>query len=237
MNGLNISIYIDDSGQLHTNYKSDYFVYGGFWCETNKTNSIAGTYSKNMKIIYRTKGEVKTDRMSDKHKRKILRRILKNHSEEVHPIFVATYIPYITIDFSKKEAVQLHKNYILRRLIEDVISSIAATGEKLEHVNIFIDNQSQTQVANRDNLEKYIKNYFSGNGSYLLKSFTTTDASISVSFLESKTYKAMQLADFFANTKYCRYQHCCLDSKNIYEEFSINPACRKHPKHFTLSVD
>ncbi|WP_144809631.1 DUF3800 domain-containing protein [Enterococcus casseliflavus] len=237
MEGLDVSIYIDDSGQLHTNYKSDYFVYGGFWCETNKTNNIAGTYSRNMKHIYRTKGEIKTDSMSNKHKRRILRKILRNHYGEVHPIFVATYIPFVTIDFSNKESVQLHKNYILRRLIEDVISEIAESGKKLEHLNVYIDNQSQTQVANRDNLEKYIKNYFSGNGKYLLKSFTTTDANISVSFLESKKYKPMQLADFFANTKYCRYQHSCLDAKDIYEEFSIEPTCRKHPRYFTLNID
>ncbi|MCO7150482.1 DUF3800 domain-containing protein [Vagococcus lutrae] len=234
MTSVNLSIYIDDSGQLHPKYKSDYFIYGGYYCLTEDVASITNTYGRLMKNIYRTRNEVKTDKMKDKHKRKVLRRLLRDHENQIHPIFVATYVPKVTIDFSDKESVQLHKNYILRRLVEDVINDVTKTGVSLNKVSVYIDNQSQTNVRNRDSLENYIKKYFSKRGSYLLKSFTTTDASITVEFLDSKTFRAMQIADFFANTKYCRYEHKCEEYKNIYDEFSINPLCRKHPQYFTV---
>ena len=228
-----ISIYIDDSGQLHPNYHSDYFIYGGYWCFTENATEIADTYGLMMGRIYRTKKEIKSSDMKDKHKRKVLRRIFRDHNDEVNPIYIASYIPDITIDFSNKESVQLHKNYILRRLVEDVINHLNREKISVDSINVYIDNQSQTTLTARDSLEKYIENYFDNHNGYLTESYTYSNASFNVEFLESSHYRNMQLADLFANCKFCRYDKLCLDSKVIFEEFDCVPLCRKHPIYFT----
>lgn len=232
--GEEISIYIDDSGQLHSNYHSNYFVYGGFWCFSKDEDDISRKYGLMMTNIYRTKKEVKSSAMSDSKKRKVLRRLFRDHGHQFNPIYVASYIPDVTIDFFNKSAVQLHKNYILRRLVEDVINDLQRHGVILSKINVYIDNQSQTTVSNRDSFEVYIVKWFRGSGNYLAQSFTQTQAVFHVDFMDSSAFRAMQFADLLANTKFCRYHNGCLDTKNIFSEFSKTPLCRKHPKFFVV---
>lgn len=236
MKNKEISIYIDDSGQLHPNYSSDYFIYGGYWCLTEDVNTLENKYGLMMSRIYRTKKEIKSSNMEDKHKRKVLRRIFRDHGDLINPIYVASYVPDITIDFTDKETVQLHKNYLLRRLIEDVVKNINNMDISIDIINVYIDNQNQTTLTSRDSLEEYVKKYFKKHNSYNTKSYTLSDATLNVQFLESSHYRAMQLADLFAHCKFSRYDRLCLDIKKILFEFECTPLCRKHPKFFTRNI-
>ncbi|MCH4169351.1 MAG: DUF3800 domain-containing protein [Streptococcaceae bacterium] len=227
-----INIYIDDSGQLHTNYYSDYFIYGGYWCLAEDSQKISKTYSIQMSKIYHTKKEIKSSNMKHKYKRKVLRKLVSECQDCFNPIFIASKVSEISIDFDNKQAVQLHKNYILRRLVEDTIKQIKKQNfSDISKINVFIDNQNQTKIVNRDSFPVYLNNYFKNN---YLRNFTTTNVPFETKYLDSSKHKAIQIADLLANCKFNRYENNSEDLQVILDNLS-DIVCRKHPIYFTHS--
>lgn len=227
-----ISIFIDDSGQLHENYYSKYFIYGGFWCKTDDVPSISRTYALEMKKIYHTLKEVKSSSMKHKHKRKVLRKLINTHPNSFNPSFVATDVSKLTLEFSNKQAVQLHKNYILRRFIEDVINDLKLRKiEDIDKIHVYIDNQNQTTLIGRDPFPVYLNKKFKA-GNYLTQAYTESDIIFEVDFMESSAYRPIQIADLLANCKFNRYENICDDLQLVLDANSYI-TCRKHPIYFT----
>ncbi|HFD3560461.1 DUF3800 domain-containing protein [Enterococcus faecium] len=226
---MEISIYIDDSGQLHSNYYSDYFVYGGFWCLDSEESKIKSAFSKTKRQLFHTSKEIKSSNMQHWEKKRFLRKIVK---EDVHPIYVVTKVSSLTIDFFNCEAVQLHKNYILRRLVEDALKQMKKLGYgHIKKVNLYIDNQSQTNVCNRDSFKNYINKVFKGcykNSEYFLES----DVDFKVEYMDSKSEPLIQVADLLANCKFQRFQNKSKDLKILLDK-KTDTCCRKHPNFFS----
>lgn len=232
MSGIELSIYLDDSGQLHPNYYSSFFVYGGYWCIKGDEQQIANCYARMIRQIYRTKREIKASEMKHKQKRKILRRLATNFKDTFHPIFVASNVDDITIDFKNKENVQLHKNYLIRRLVEDVIHQARDLKiGKIEKVSVFIDNQNQTKLTGRDSLSVYMNKKFRP-GSYVSDTYTISEAAFECLFLDSKAHRTIQIADLLANCKFNRFENHCVDLQVILDNLP-DVRCRKHPKYFS----
>jgi hypothetical protein len=226
---VEISVYIDDSGQLHSNYYSDYFVYGGFWCLDSEESKIKSTFSKTKWQLFHTGKEIKTSNMEHWQKKRLLKKVVR---EDIHPIYVVSKVSMLTVDFSDREAVQLHKNYILRRLVEDCLKQMEKLGYgNIKKVNLYIDNQSQTNVANRDSFKNYINKVFKKkykNCEYFLES----DVDFKVEYMDSKMEPLIQVADLLANCKFQRFENKSKDLKILLDK-KPDTCCRKHPIHFS----
>lgn len=226
---MKISFFIDDSGQLHTNYYSNYFVYGGFWCLESEESSIKSTFSKTKRQLFHTNKEVKSSEMKHWEKKRLLKKIVK---EDIHPIYIVSKVSELTIDFFDPEVVQRHKNYVLRRLVEDALKQMNKLGYgEVKDVNLYIDNQSQTSLSNRDSFKNYINKVFKGcysNTDYFLKS----DVEFIVEYMDSKNETLIQVADLLANCKFQRFENNSTDLKILLDN-KPDTCCRKHPISFS----
>ncbi|HFZ4939977.1 TPA: DUF3800 domain-containing protein, partial [Enterococcus faecalis] len=95
----------------------------------------------------------------------------------------------------------------------------------------YIDNQSQTNVANRDSFKNYINKVFKKkykNCEYFLES----DVDFKVEYMDSKMEPLIQVADLLANCKFQRFEYKSKDLKILLDK-KPDTCCRKHPKHFS----
>lgn len=233
-----MKIYIDDTGQLHPNYPhGDIFIYAGFWTTDEQDDAINKQYGILRQQFFKTKSEVKGSSMKEKARIKIIRRLKNKFPDGFHPIFVAVKVKDLDIDFSDKQAVQLHKNYLLRRFVEEAIKDKRLKlGMKLKKVQIFIDDQSKTRLPNFDSLEKYINNSAKGNR-YFNPYTQQSAAEFSVFYEDSKYNNGIQIADILANTKghYYNSDAGLIDVKEQFQKLSI-PAPLKLPTKWTIKT-
>lgn len=216
-----LNVYLDDSGQLNDHYGCNYFIYGGFYCFNDEISSINKSYRRLKRNIFRTKLEVKSSEMKNSQKRKLLRRILRDNPNSFHPVYCVARVDELTrVDYRNPKAVILHKNYILRRLLEKIIEKIRFEGVVVENVNLFIDNQTITDLQNRDSLPNYLKKSFK-NGYKTQLSKMTSNAKFKSQYTESSNHCEIQIADLLANTKFCHYRDETTILKEIFEECNV----------------
>lgn len=199
-----LQIFIDDSGQLNPNYKfGSIFTYSGFWCLSDDLARIESFYGVLKKQIFHTKKEIKASSMKNRVEKQIIRRIISKFPNKFHPIFECVDVTKLDqVDFDSKQAVQIHKNYCVRRLIEVAIRQKRRLYKDfdVDTVQIFIDNQSQTILTNYDSLERYINKSLSNY--YFRESSVTSDKKCTVTYKDSKTSNAIQICDVLANSKF-----------------------------------
>lgn len=213
-------IYIDDSGQLHPHYiHGDIFVYCGYWTTDDRDSDIKHKYGVLRRQIYHTKNEVKASSMTEKTKLKILKKIKKEFGNYFNPIFVTTKVSDLTIDFSSKSAVQLHKNYLLRRFVEEAIKDKRnKLGMQFKNIEVFIDDQSKTRLPNYDSLERYINKC--AKQMYFWNPYTKKSAAkFKVKYEDSKVNNGIQIADIIANTKGSYYNSSKHLKSNVKTKF------------------
>lgn len=212
---MGYKLYIDDSGQLHTNYPNgDYFIYGCILIEESKFHGINQNYKKLVKRI-RTRlqhqGELKTSHMNITTRRQLLKQLSKYNCQQG---FVTVCVPKLErLDFSKKKDVVRYKNYMVRRLVEKLILD-GKLPKNCDSIDIYIDNQNVAH-SSLDDLEEHLINYFNEDNYYNVhKKFKTTSfrADIKVSYRDSKTNYMIQAADLLANTKF-NSLHCDQDKR------------------------
>lgn len=198
-------IFLDDSGQLHKNYPlGDYFIYAGLLIKERDLHGINKNYKDLVKKIKREKrviGELKTVDMDIPTRRRLLKRIAKYSCEQ---LFVSVRVPsLIRLDFENKKDVVRFKNYVVRRLIDQVIKD-GKIPNSCESIEINIDNQNIAHSA-KDSLEDHLYNYFNQDNYYLVhKQYDTTSfrADFKVNFKDSETNYLIQAADLLANTEF-----------------------------------
>lgn len=95
----------------------------------------------------------------------------------------------------------MHKNYLIRRLLEEAILEKRRLFQEIqiEQINIFIDNQSQTNINSFDSLERYIPKHL--HNEYYGAAHLTSDCEITVKFRDSKADVCIQIADILSNSK------------------------------------
>lgn len=111
---------------------------------------------------------------------------------------------------------QLHKNYLIRRLIEHSILDQSHFQILNIDTEIFIDNQSQTTLNNFDSLERYLNKHL--HNKYYSESYITSNALFKSTYLDSKTSNLIQIADILANSKFQYYS----GSFNKFKMFLVN---------------
>lgn len=198
-------IFLDDSGQLHKNYPDgDYFIYGGLLIKEGDFHGINKSYGNIVRKIKKEKGikgEFKTVDMDIPTRRRLLRKISRYSCEQ---IFVTVNVRrLIRLNFGNKRDVVRFKDYVVRRLVDKLISDKKIPDEcKLVELNI--DNQNVAHSA-KDSLEDHLFNFFNEENYYLIhQQFETTSfrTDFSVHFKDSKTNYLIQAADLLANTKF-----------------------------------
>lgn len=198
-----IIIYIDDSGQLHPNYPhSSVFVYGGYWTTKEADDEIIKHFGKLKRQIFKSGREIKASSMTENIKINIIRRLKNKFKNSFNPIFVSVDVKSLTIDFTSKQTVQLHKNYLIRRFVETAIKNkrYIIKDDSSVNVNIHIDDQSKTSIGNFDSLDRYITKMMRGNYRNV-NVWLHSNANFTVKYEDSKASNGIQIADILANSK------------------------------------
>jgi len=213
-------IFLDDSGQLHINYPhGKYFVYAGLVMSERNFHIINKNYERLVESIKREKGitgELKTSDMDLQTRRRLLKR-LKCYS--CHQIFALVNVhSLVRIDFYRKKDVVRYKNFVIRRLIEQVIKRNILP-RNCQKIVVNIDNQNIAH-SSLDSLEDHLYNYFNEENYYQIhKQYDTTSfkADFKVNFKDSKSNYLIQAADLLANTEF-NAAHYNPKIRNIYKE-------------------
>lgn len=153
-------IFLDDSGQLHKNYpQGNYFVYGGLLIKESDIHGINQSYRKfvrRLKRDHKIDGELKTIHMNIGTRRRALKRLAKYSCEQ---IFVSVHTQNIVrLDFDNKHNVVRFKNYVVRRLVDQLIKDHKIP-RRCEVLEVHIDNQNVAH-SSLDSLENHLVNYF-----------------------------------------------------------------------------
>lgn len=197
-------MFLDDSGQLHPKYPhGDYFVYGGLLVQESDFHTVNTGYKKLVNIIKKEKkiqGELKTSMMDNGIRTRLLKGLAKLSGEQ---IFVTVKVSTLRrLDFSKKRDVVRYKNYIIKRLVQQLIDT-GKLPQNCNFVEIHIDNQNVAHSA-QDSLQDYLFNIFNEDNYYYIHrqyQQTTFQCDFRVLFKDSSTNYLIQAADLLANTK------------------------------------
>lgn len=226
-------LYIDDSGQLSNNGSHDYFIYSGIYVNNSKNvgnliRRVNGLAKKNY-----IKGEFKGSTLGGRHRRKLIE--ILREQEGVKQYFIIGRNDYLDkVNFNNPQSVRKHKNYMLRRLIELIVSEKELNDN--DTLNIKIDNESLNTGQYFQELDSYINSYWKKNVSYIKhleygEFIPQCEAEFKLNYVDSKTDRIVQLADIIANSKYKRF----CDKKGCHSDLLKASGCIKHPRTFYSS--
>ncbi|KZZ83186.1 DUF3800 domain-containing protein [Bacillus sp. SJS] len=197
-------IFLDDSGQLHPNYpQGDYFVYGGILVKESDFHKTNTSYKKLVHLVKKEKGvegELKTSDMNITTRRRLLKGLSNLPCEQV---FVSVKVSTVKrVNFSSKRDVVRYKNYIIMRLVEELIKT-QKLPQYCTFTEIHIDNQNIAHSA-KDSLQDYLFNTFNLENYYnvhLQYKQTSFNCDFRVHFKDSSSNYLIQAADLLANTQ------------------------------------
>ena len=212
-----ISVYIDEAGTLSKNPKNPpYYIYAGYWCLDEHRTQIESSFGRRLVSFFPSckNKEKKASTMKHRKKMLLMKDIVKNNSKIFHPIFVVEYLKILENPLKDKVSIQLHKHYLLRRFIEKSVREYKSIyGNTLNAITINIDDQSKTKIENL--------NY---------KAFP--DANIIVKYRDSNKYRAIQICDILANSKYEHYVHKRNEINKALKNIVLNTDIVKLPSIF-----
>ena len=204
-------------GSIHKNSKTRYFAVGGYFCFEEDIIKIKSKYKKeNLKLKKEKKldldTEIKSYDMTEEEKIQIFNKI--QDIETFHgcvKVFDKKYMRKEIVDSN------IFFNYAVKVLIQDCILPVLNLQENDEPIKfiISIDNRN-IRVGELNNLETYLKT-----------EFCIYDDDFEITYYDSKTNYAIQLADLTVNTFY-----------NSYKDISIVETLIKElkPKNFRVSL-
>ena len=204
-------------GSIHKNSKTRYFAVGGYFCFKEDRIKIKSKYKKeNLKLKKEKKldldTEIKSYDITEEEKIQIFNKI--QDIETFHgcvKVFDKKYMRKEIVDSN------IFFNYAVKVLIQDCILPVLNLQENDEPIKfiISIDNRN-IRVGELNNLETYLKT-----------EFCIYDDDFEITYYDSKTNYAIQLADLTVNTFY-----------NSYKDISIVETLIKElkPKNFRVSL-
>lgn len=197
---MKVYIYIDESGSIHKNSKTNYFAVGGYFTFFEGKNRILSTYKKCNKNIkdkrnIDLKKEIKSYDMTDDEKITVFNKI-----QEVNDFCAVAKV--FNKKIMNKEIVEsnIFFNYAVKLLFCDCIIpllDLKKINEKIEFI-VSVDTRN-IKVRDLKNLEDYLKT-----------EFCLSNFDFKVTYYDSSTNYGIQLADLIVNTFY-----------NIYKKRSI----------------
>lgn len=204
-------------GSIHKNSKTRYFAVGGYFCFEEDRIKIKAKYKKENLKLKKAKEldldtEIKSYDMTEEEKIQIFNKI--QDIETFHgcvKVFDKKYMRKEIVDSN------IFFNYAVKVLIQDCILPVLNLQENDEPIEfiISIDNRN-IRVGELNNLETYLKT-----------EFCIYDDDFEITYYDSKTNYAIQLADLTVNTFYNSYKDISI-VENLIKELK--------PKNFRVSL-
>ena len=224
-------LFLDDSGQLSNSGTHSHFLYGGVFIENERAYNLFMNVVKQQCKFFGIKGEIKGSDIKIRHRKKLLQTFSK--VEGVHQVFLVEDVRKLSrVDFGNKEKIRYHKNYLIKRVVEQLHKKGLIDAETTLHINIDLEMLSEEKYRNQ--LEDHLNDFWVNKMSYIKgmeysQFIPNIKTKFNVKFLDSRHHRFIQVADLLVNTKYRRYkgiQKCC-------SEFLKPIICIKVPGNFT----
>ena len=204
-------------GSIHKNSKTRYFAVGGYFCFEEDRIKIKAKYKKENLKLKKAKEldldtEIKSYDITEEEKIQIFNKI--QDIETFHgcvKVFDKKYMRKEIVDYN------IFFNYAVKVLIQDCILPVLNLQENDEPIEfiISIDNRN-IRIGELNNLETYLKT-----------EFCIYDDDFEITYYDSKTNYAIQLADLTVNTFYNSYKDISI-VENLIKELK--------PKNFRVSL-
>ncbi|MDR3348414.1 MAG: DUF3800 domain-containing protein [Acidaminococcales bacterium] len=214
--------FVDDSGTLHRNEKSGYFVYAGYVFNSKEELDDAkrkyiSAHKKISKCISQ-KGELKAYTLSNTHKR-ALYKVLEKHETFSVGIHIGQVYGRI---LDNKKAICRYKDYVLKIIIKekifDLIRKNTISQDADTHITISIDEQLTSTNGFYSFRESVLEEFKHGIISYNYEKIHPPvffgKLNIEVHYCDSKSNYLIQASDILANKIWHCY--CSDDKENIY---------------------
>ncbi len=221
--GQQLFFFFDDSGVLHRNEESGYFVYAGFaFCSRQERNSAKRKYiraNKDIKRATNLSGEIKAAGLPKKYKRSLFNSV-REYETVSACVNIGRVYDYI---LDSKKSICRYKDYVLKlcvkRKIEDLISKGAVNAN--EDVEIFIYIDEQLTATNgyynlQDSIVEELK-YGIVNFNYGIvhPHVFNEKVIVHIQYCESKNNYLIQASDILANRIRASYRDDDLSLRKI----------------------
>jgi hypothetical protein len=193
---MKIYLYIDESGSIHKNSKTQYFAVGGYFVLQEDKNKVVSTYKRENLLIKRKRGidlskEIKSFDYENEEKVEIFNLIQD----------IDTFVGCVKIFDKSKMHKQIDDsnifyNYAVYVLLKDCVLPFINQNYEDENFEFIISADSRnTSVGDKKDLEKYLKTVF------VLKNYQ-----FKITYYDSATNYGIQLADLVVNTFYNKHK-------------------------------
>ena len=225
-----VIFFFDDSGTLHRNERSGYFVYAGFvFTDRLSVEEAKRKYihaNRAIKKVLERDDELKAANLELKYRRSLFNSVREYESLAV-VVDISRVYNYILDD---KKSICRYKDYILKRCVKNklkrLISDGAISPDDDIHITIYIDQQLTAtdgyydlRDSIREELQYGIVNFdYSVIHQHLFDSLVKVD----IHYCDSKTNYMIQACDILANRIWSSYR-------------DGNKGLRKLKNHLTLT--
>lgn len=191
---IELNVFCDESGQLHSNSNKRFFVIGGFYGFPTETKIIKTKYSRALKKIKIKRKisksvELKTHVMTDDEKIYLFNSI--QHLNQFHGFALVLDKKSL---HKKVEKESIFFNYLIMILMDSIIiPSVYEYKKNLDiMINLYPDNRN-TSIFSLKSLEDYLNTHYYFDRYYF-----------KVRYCDSVNNYNIQIADLIANTFYVR---------------------------------
>lgn len=209
-----VFFFFDDSGVLHTNEPSGFFVYAGYiFTNRNMLEAAKRKYIHANKMLKRALNrvdELKAANLKAKHKRALFNSVAEFDSISV-AVDISRVYQYILSD---KKSICRYKDYILKRCVKEKLKALIADGviSKDEDIKISIFIDEQLTATNgyydlRDSIAEELEHGIA-NFDYGIKHPHLFDAHVTVNiqYCNSSQNYLIQASDILANRIWTSYR-------------------------------
>ncbi len=209
-----VIFFFDDSGVLHKNELSGYFVYAGYvFTNRNELDSAKRKYihaNKMLKNALCVSTELKASNLVPKHKRSLYNSV-KDYRSVAAVVEISRLYDYV---IENKKSICRYKDYILKRCIKNELELMITDGilSKNEDITISIYIDEQLTATNgyydlRDSIKEELKHGII-NFNYGISYPNVFDANVEViiHYCDSSTNYMIQASDILANRIWTSYR-------------------------------
>ena len=202
-----VYFFFDDSGTLHRNEASGYFLYAGFVFLSRDELDIAKRKyikaNKALKVATGITGELKASKLATSHKRSLYNSMRECESLSA-VVAIRNVYNYI---LENKKSICRYKDYILKLIIKKKLQELLNEGRlsKGDDVNIIVSIDEQLTASNgyydlADSIYEELRHgIYNFNYGVMHNNLFDGKVKVSITYCESKNNYLIQASDILAN--------------------------------------